>query len=100
MRPMILALVAAALTFVAAALAFFSTAVAFFADRIERGLSRDAAKEKGPPEGDPTSADANRKRSAAARHSFTLSFSALATVTLTCLSAGLVIISWVCGLRT
>ncbi len=31
---------------------------------------------------------------------FTLSFSALAMVTLTTLSAGFVIISWVCGLRT
>lgn len=31
---------------------------------------------------------------------FTLSFSAFAMVTLTTLSAGFVIISWVCGLRT
>lgn len=31
---------------------------------------------------------------------FTVSFSAFAMVTLTTLSAGLVIISWVCGLRT
>ena len=58
-----------------------------------KGISKEAAKEKGRPEGRP---HILRK----ADQAFTLSFSAFATVTLTCLSAGLVIISWVCGLRT
>ncbi len=39
-------------------------------------------------------------RTSARDQAFTLSLSALAMVTLTTLSAGLVIISWVCGLRT